>query len=114
MENVFCDMRRKSHVSSQTDRSALEKQHQKLEQEICDVQAHPSCDDLKLAELKRRKLLMKDEIVHVRRDVGALVSRMKLKASEKRKAAARMAERKSSSWYEDATRSISISKTNPL
>ena len=48
-------------MSIQTHLAELERRHQALEQEINDAQLHPSCDDLKIAELKRRKLLVKDE-----------------------------------------------------
>ena len=34
----------------------LERKHQALEREIQDALAHPSTDDIRLAELKRRKL----------------------------------------------------------
>ena len=47
----------------------LEKRHQALEQEIHDALTHPSTDDLRLVELKRRKLHVKDEIVRLRQDV---------------------------------------------
>jgi hypothetical protein len=40
----------------------LQRRHQALEQEISEALAHPSTDDLKIAELKRRKLHVKDEI----------------------------------------------------
>jgi hypothetical protein len=40
----------------------LERQHKALEHEIADALAHSSTDDLKIAELKRRKLILKDEI----------------------------------------------------
>ena len=40
----------------------LQRRHQALEQEISEALAHPSTDDLKIAELKRRKLQVKDEI----------------------------------------------------
>ena len=46
----------------------LEKRHQALEQEISDALAHPSTDDLQIAELKRRKLHVKDEIERLRHD----------------------------------------------
>lgn len=46
--------------------SELERRHQALEQEIADAISHPSSDDLKIAELKRRKLLVKDEIERLR------------------------------------------------
>jgi len=43
----------------------LEKRHQALEQEINEALAHPSADDLKIAELKRKKLHVKDEIARL-------------------------------------------------
>jgi hypothetical protein len=47
----------------------LEKRHEALKQQISDALTHPSTDDLQLAELKRRKLLIKDEIARLRQDV---------------------------------------------
>ena len=44
----------------------LERKHQALEREIQDALAHPSTDDIRLAELKRRKLQLKDEIARLR------------------------------------------------
>jgi len=44
----------------------LEKRHQSLEQEINEALTHPSIDDLKIVELKRRKLHVKDEITRLR------------------------------------------------
>jgi hypothetical protein len=46
----------------------LEKRHQALEQEINEALTHPSADDLRIAELKRRKLLVKDEIVRLKQE----------------------------------------------
>ena len=46
----------------------LERRHQALEQEISEALAHPSTDDLKIAELKRRKLHVKDEISLLKQD----------------------------------------------
>jgi hypothetical protein len=46
--------------------SELERKHQALEDEIADAMIHPSTDDLKIAELKRKKLLVKDEIMRLR------------------------------------------------
>jgi hypothetical protein len=50
----------------QTNLSELERKHQALEREIQDAMSHPSSDDLKVAELKRRKLQLKDEITKLR------------------------------------------------
>jgi hypothetical protein len=43
----------------------LEQKHRALEQELAEALDHPSTDDLKLAELKRRKLQLKDEIARL-------------------------------------------------
>jgi hypothetical protein len=47
----------------------LEKRHEALKQEISEALAHPSTDDLQLAELKRRKLQLKDEIARLKQEV---------------------------------------------
>lgn len=44
----------------------LERKHRALEREIQDGLAHPSMDDLRLAELKRKKLQLKDEIAKLK------------------------------------------------
>jgi hypothetical protein len=46
----------------------LERHHKAVELEIAEALAHSSTDDLKIAELKRRKLILKDEIERVRHD----------------------------------------------
>ena len=45
----------------------LERKHQALEVELDEALAHPSFDDLKIAEIKRRKLMLKDEIARLRK-----------------------------------------------
>jgi hypothetical protein len=49
-------------MALQIDVTELERKHQALEREIQDAMAHPSTDTLRVAELKRRKLQLKDEI----------------------------------------------------
>jgi hypothetical protein len=44
----------------------LEQRHRMLEAELMEALQHPSVDDLQLAELKRRKLQLKDAIVKIR------------------------------------------------
>ena len=44
----------------------LERKHQALEREIQDTLNRPSLDDTRLAQLKRRKLQLKDEITRLR------------------------------------------------
>jgi hypothetical protein len=46
--------------------SQLQKRHLALETELADAVQHPSIDDLQLNELKRRKLVLKDEIEKLR------------------------------------------------
>ena len=46
----------------------LERRHRALEAEIADARSHPSVDDLQIVELKRRKLLVKDEIARLQMD----------------------------------------------
>jgi hypothetical protein len=59
-------------MTMQAHLSELERRHRALEDEIADAISHPSSDGLKIAELKRRKLQVKDEIERLR--IGADVS----------------------------------------
>jgi hypothetical protein len=43
----------------------LERRHRALEAKLAEARAHPSVDDLELVELKRRKLLVRDEIARL-------------------------------------------------
>ncbi|MGX1786053.1 YdcH family protein [Bosea sp. NPDC055332] len=53
-------------MSLQTHLAELERKHRQLEEAIAQAVASPSSDDLNVAELKRKKLLLKDEIERVR------------------------------------------------
>jgi hypothetical protein len=53
-------------MSIQAHLASLEQQHAALKFEIEQALAHPSIDDLQLAELKRRKLHIKDEITRLK------------------------------------------------
>jgi len=55
-------------MAMQSHLAELEKRHQALEEEITEAMTHPSADDFKVAELKRKKLLVKDEIERLRLD----------------------------------------------
>jgi hypothetical protein len=57
-------------MSMQSHLTELEKRHQALEDQINDALGHPSTDALQLAELKRRKLQVKDEIARLRQDAS--------------------------------------------
>ena len=53
-------------MSLQNHLVELERRHRALEKEIEGTKLHPSFDPAKVAELKRRKLLLKDEIAKLR------------------------------------------------
>ena len=59
-------------MSIQAHLAELEKRHRALETELAEALAHPSTDDFRIAELKRRKLLVKDEIARLQN--GAVAS----------------------------------------
>jgi hypothetical protein len=56
------------HMAIESHLAELERRHQALEVEISEALIHPSTDDLQLAELKRRKLHVKDEIARLRQE----------------------------------------------
>ena len=60
-------------MSIQSHLAELERKHQALENELNDALAHPSVDDLTIADLKRRKLHVKDEIARLKQDVSTSV-----------------------------------------
>jgi hypothetical protein len=52
-------------MSIEAHLAELERRHRALEAEINEARAHPSIDNLQIVALKRRKLLVKDEIVRL-------------------------------------------------
>jgi hypothetical protein len=65
--------RRVLPMSIQADLVELEHLHRALEREIQEELAHPGSDDLKLAELKRRKLQLKDRIERLKHETSVTV-----------------------------------------
>ncbi len=55
-------------MSMQAHLAELERRHHALEKEIEKEEILPGSDDLKLHELKRRKLQLKDEIAKLKQD----------------------------------------------
>jgi hypothetical protein len=53
------------NMSIEAHLAELERRHRALEAELNEARAHPSIDDLQIVELKRRKLLVKDEIARL-------------------------------------------------
>ena len=55
-------------MSIEAHLAELERRHRLLEAEITEARSHPSVDDLQIVELKRRKLMVKDEIARLQVD----------------------------------------------
>ena len=55
-------------MSLQSHLAELERRHLSLQREIEKEELHPAVDELKLHEMKRRKLLLKDEITKLRQE----------------------------------------------
>jgi len=55
-------------MSMQSHLAELERRHAEMERKIEDAQLHPSTDSLKLADMKRQKLKIKDEIARLRQN----------------------------------------------
>lgn len=60
-------------MSIQSHLAELERRHQALEDEIAEAMTHPSTDDLTIAQLKRRKLQVRDEIERLRQGTSQTV-----------------------------------------
>jgi hypothetical protein len=97
-------------MTVRTHLAALGRRHQALDLQISGEQMHASSDDLKLAELKRCRVLVTDEIAHLQKRVIARPLPPRLSATERNKALMKTANLKRNSWYEGAKRSISIVK----
>lgn len=54
-------------MSIQSHVAELERRHQALDRELSDLIAHPSSSDREIAELKRTKLQLKDQIEKLRK-----------------------------------------------
>ena len=65
--------RRVLPMSIQADLAELEQLHRALERELQEELAHPGSDDLRLAELKRRKLQLKDRIERLKFETSVTV-----------------------------------------
>jgi hypothetical protein len=55
-------------MSVESHIAELERRREALKKEIEEEFNHPACDDQKLADLKRRKLQIKDEIAKLKRE----------------------------------------------
>lgn len=53
-------------MSLESHLAELHRKHGEIEREIDEALTHPSATDLEIAELKRRKLAIKDEIYKIR------------------------------------------------
>ena len=57
-------------MSIEAHLAELERRHRALEAEINEARAHPSIDNLQIVALKRRKLLVKDEIARLQSETS--------------------------------------------
>lgn len=55
-------------MSIQSHLAELQRRHAEIERKIEDAMLHPSTDSLELADMKRQKLKIKDEIERIRHD----------------------------------------------
>jgi hypothetical protein len=55
-------------MSLESHLTELVRRHQAIEENIAAEEAHPSSNDLKVHELKRKKLLLKDEIEKLKQE----------------------------------------------
>lgn len=55
-------------MSLQNHLTELERRHHALDRELEKERIHPAPDEIRVSELKRRKLLLKDEIAKLRGD----------------------------------------------
>ena len=53
-------------MALQNHLTELERKHEALERELADAASHPATEDGRMAELKRRKLLLKDQLARLR------------------------------------------------
>ena len=57
-------------MSLQAHLSELASKHRALETELSDALAHPASSDAEIAELKRKKLRIKDEMTRVQEELN--------------------------------------------
>ncbi len=57
-------------MSLESHLTELVRRHQNIEKAIADEKAHPATDALKLIELKRKKLSLKDEIEKIKQEAA--------------------------------------------
>jgi hypothetical protein len=55
-------------MTLQSHLAELERRHKAIDRQVEEEKLHPACDTLRLAELKRKKLQIKDEIVRLQHD----------------------------------------------
>jgi hypothetical protein len=65
---MYVGFKKEFCMSRETHLAALGQRHEALDKEIAKELAHPAKDELKLAEMKRRKLQLKDEITKLQSD----------------------------------------------
>jgi hypothetical protein len=67
--NLGVILERRLRMAIQAHLVELERKHKVLESELHEALVHLSTDDLRIAELKRRKLMVRDEIERLKHTV---------------------------------------------
>jgi hypothetical protein len=57
---------KEARMSVESHLAELERRHLALKKELEDAMSHPGTDDIHLSDLKRRKLLVKDQIARLK------------------------------------------------
>jgi hypothetical protein len=57
---------KEARMSVESHLAELERRHTALKKELEDAKSHPGVDDFRLADLKRRKLQVKDQIARLK------------------------------------------------
>jgi hypothetical protein len=73
LQTLGSNPQKETCMSPDAHLAELVARHRALEDELSDAIAHPSTDDIKIAELKRRKLIVKDQISRLQLDVSSSV-----------------------------------------
>ena len=68
--NLGVILERRLRMAIQAHLVELERKHKVLENELHEALVHLSTDDLQIVELKRRKLMVKDQIERLRHSTG--------------------------------------------
>jgi len=65
-QSRIASINEETRMSAESHLAELQRRHEALDNRIREAETHPSIDDLEIRELKRRKLVLKDQIEMVK------------------------------------------------